>query len=340
MHAGSAAQVLLAWEEPERMHRGLRGAKFTATTLAGVRRRGWAQSVGEREPGVASVSAPVRGPAAGCVAAVSVSGPIERLTRHPGGCTPRPSSRPGTRSARCCAPRPERAEGARATGLPREPKGAARLDFPREPKGAAQTGLPPRAEAHRRSAAAWTEERRRSDEGRQRLKGAPEASGNGRVTSNSRRLTPDGTLGRPGYGPRPLPVAIMDIVRFRQNPQNRRNGCEVAPMKVAVVKETAPGERRVALVPEAVAKLHPAGIEVLVESGAGDGAWLSDAAYAEAGAIDRQRRRDLPDGRRDPDRHQAWPRRMSELRPGQAVIGMLRPADRPRARPRRWPPGA
>ena len=52
--------------------------------LAGVRRRGWAQSVGEREPGVASVSAPVRGPSGRVVAAVSVSGPIERLTRSPG----------------------------------------------------------------------------------------------------------------------------------------------------------------------------------------------------------------------------------------------------------------
>ena len=62
MLAGSAAQVLLAWEEPDRLHRGLQGARFTATTLSGVRRRGWAQSVGEREPGVASVSAPVRGP--------------------------------------------------------------------------------------------------------------------------------------------------------------------------------------------------------------------------------------------------------------------------------------
>ena len=61
MTAGSAAQVLLAWEEGERMHRGLRGAKFTATTLAGVRRRGWAASAAEREAGVASISAPVRG---------------------------------------------------------------------------------------------------------------------------------------------------------------------------------------------------------------------------------------------------------------------------------------
>jgi DNA-binding IclR family transcriptional regulator len=84
MQAGSAAQVLLAWEEPERMHRGLMGAKFSATTLAGVRRRGWAQSVSEREVGVASVSAPVRGPGGRVVAAVSVSGPMERLGRAPG----------------------------------------------------------------------------------------------------------------------------------------------------------------------------------------------------------------------------------------------------------------
>ena len=84
MQAGSAAQVLLAWEEPERMHRGLQGARFTATALAGVRRRGWAQSVAERELGVASVSAPVRGAGNKVIAALSVSGPIERLGRAPG----------------------------------------------------------------------------------------------------------------------------------------------------------------------------------------------------------------------------------------------------------------
>jgi DNA-binding IclR family transcriptional regulator len=66
------------------MHRGLQGARFTATMLAAVRRRGWAQSVGEREQGVASVSAPVRSSSGRVVAAVSVSGPIERLTRQPG----------------------------------------------------------------------------------------------------------------------------------------------------------------------------------------------------------------------------------------------------------------
>ncbi|MFI6323892.1 IclR family transcriptional regulator [Nonomuraea sp. NPDC050556] len=84
MTAGSAAQILLAWEEPDRLHRGLRGAKFTAATLASVRRRGWAHSVGEREQGVASVSAPIRGAGGKVIASVSVSGPIERLTRTPG----------------------------------------------------------------------------------------------------------------------------------------------------------------------------------------------------------------------------------------------------------------
>ena len=47
-------------------------------------RRGWAQSVEEREPGVASVSAPVGDGAGGVVAAVSVSGPGGRTTRSPG----------------------------------------------------------------------------------------------------------------------------------------------------------------------------------------------------------------------------------------------------------------
>jgi DNA-binding IclR family transcriptional regulator len=84
MSAGSAAQVLLAWEDPERIQRGLQNATFSAVALTSVRRRGWAQSVAEREPGVASVSAPVRSPSGKVIAAVSVSGPLERLTRQPG----------------------------------------------------------------------------------------------------------------------------------------------------------------------------------------------------------------------------------------------------------------
>ena len=80
MTAGSAAQVLLAWDDSPLPA----GSAFTARTLAEVRRRGWAHSVAEREQGVASVSAPVRGPDGAVLAAVSVSGPLERLTRSPG----------------------------------------------------------------------------------------------------------------------------------------------------------------------------------------------------------------------------------------------------------------
>ncbi|WP_291379820.1 IclR family transcriptional regulator [Demequina sp.] len=83
MHAGSAAQVLLAWANAATMHAGLEGARFTAADLALVRAQGHAESAGEREPGVSSVSAPVWGTAGTVIAAVSISGPIERLTPHP-----------------------------------------------------------------------------------------------------------------------------------------------------------------------------------------------------------------------------------------------------------------
>jgi H+-translocating NAD(P) transhydrogenase subunit alpha len=96
-------------------------------------------------------------------------------------------------------------------------------------------------------------------------------------------------------------------------------------MKAAVIKETAPGEKRVALVPEAVTRLRPAGIEVLVERGAGEGAWLSDAAYADAGATIVS----------DTELYQAADVVLTvtkppasvvrQLRPGQAIVGMLAP---------------
>jgi H+-translocating NAD(P) transhydrogenase subunit alpha len=53
---------------------------------------------------------------------------------------------------------------------------------------------------------------------------------------------------------------------------------------IAVLKEVAPGERRVALVPDVVAKLTGAGHEVRVQSGAGEGAGYPDATYSTAGA--------------------------------------------------------
>ncbi|WP_040836884.1 IclR family transcriptional regulator [Nocardia brevicatena] len=82
--AGSAAKVLLAWADPEMQRTVLADAVFGERALAEVRRRGWAQSAAERAAGVASVSAPVRDRNGNVVAAVSVSGPIDRMGRRPG----------------------------------------------------------------------------------------------------------------------------------------------------------------------------------------------------------------------------------------------------------------
>jgi DNA-binding IclR family transcriptional regulator len=76
LHAGSGAKVLAAWSGDP--------TGFDDRILDEVRRRGWAQSVAEREAGVASVSAPVRDAAGEVVAAVSVSGPVDRIGRRPG----------------------------------------------------------------------------------------------------------------------------------------------------------------------------------------------------------------------------------------------------------------
>jgi DNA-binding IclR family transcriptional regulator len=90
--AGSAGKVIMAWApDRERLLGSVR--PFTDRTpsvdrlrrqLVAARRRGWAESSGEREPGVASVSAPVFGAAGTIVAAVSVSGPAQRLGPSPG----------------------------------------------------------------------------------------------------------------------------------------------------------------------------------------------------------------------------------------------------------------
>jgi NAD(P) transhydrogenase subunit alpha len=100
-------------------------------------------------------------------------------------------------------------------------------------------------------------------------------------------------------------------------------------MKVGVVKEDAPGERRVALVPETVPKLKAAGADVLVEKGAGEAAWYPDTAYADAGAI-------LVSGTElydDADVILTVTRpslgTVSRLRAGQAVFGLLAPLIHP-----------
>jgi DNA-binding IclR family transcriptional regulator len=75
---GSAGKILLAFAP------GGVDSRPDAAELRGIRVRGWAQSVAEREAGVASVSAPVFGDDGRLRAAVSISGPISRLTENPG----------------------------------------------------------------------------------------------------------------------------------------------------------------------------------------------------------------------------------------------------------------
>jgi NAD(P) transhydrogenase subunit alpha len=102
-------------------------------------------------------------------------------------------------------------------------------------------------------------------------------------------------------------------------------------MKVGVAKESAPGERRVALVPEAIGRLTSAGLEIVVERGAGDGAHIPDAAFEEAGArvvprsdvyreVDVVLRVQRPTGDE-----------LGNLRKGQAVVGLLGPLLDPKA---------
>jgi NAD(P) transhydrogenase subunit alpha len=97
------------------------------------------------------------------------------------------------------------------------------------------------------------------------------------------------------------------------------------PMKVGVAGETAHGERRVALVPEALGKLTAAGCEILVEAGAGAGAMIPDQAFTDAGATvvstaDLYAGADVILRVQKPSAEEA-----ARLRSGQAVIGLLSP---------------
>jgi DNA-binding IclR family transcriptional regulator len=71
---GSAGKVFLAWGPPSD-----EDLEDIRQSIATTRRRGWADSYGEREAGVASVSAPIFGPHGHLLAAISVSGPRSRL---------------------------------------------------------------------------------------------------------------------------------------------------------------------------------------------------------------------------------------------------------------------
>src|SRR4051794_38971453 len=92
-------------------------------------------------------------------------------------------------------------------------------------------------------------------------------------------------------------------------------------MRVGVARETAPGERRVALVPETVGKLTGAGFDVVVEPGAGDAASFPDETYASAGAtLGSPWDADVVVKVRKPDEAEA-----ARFRDGQLLIGFLDP---------------
>ena len=96
-------------------------------------------------------------------------------------------------------------------------------------------------------------------------------------------------------------------------------------MKVGVAREAAPGERRVALVPEALGKLTAAGLEILVEAGAGSGAQIPDEQFVEAGAkvvstAELYAQSDVILRVQKPTKSEA-----KILRKGQVVIGLLSP---------------
>ena len=74
----------LRWIVPEGSVFPLDAGSAGRVLSANGNSNGWVESVGEREPGVASVSSAVHGPADSVIAALSVSGPIERMSQQPG----------------------------------------------------------------------------------------------------------------------------------------------------------------------------------------------------------------------------------------------------------------
>ena len=109
-------------------------------------------------------------------------------------------------------------------------------------------------------------------------------------------------------------------------------------MKVAVVKETFPGERRVALIPAVLPSLTKAGWHVLLEAGAGESAGFSDDEYRKKDAEIVPDRRAALDGgdvllqvRTLGANPEAGREDLELLRPGQVVIGMCDPLGNPQA---------
>ncbi len=100
--------------------------------------------------------------------------------------------------------------------------------------------------------------------------------------------------------------------------------------RVAVPTEVMPGERRVALVPSAVAKLVGRGVEVAVQAGAGAGSYFGDGEYETAGAaVVATVEELLPSGAVVVKVQAPLPAEIDLLRAGQILVGLLEPARDP-----------
>ena len=96
-------------------------------------------------------------------------------------------------------------------------------------------------------------------------------------------------------------------------------------MRVGIAKESRPGERRVAMVPDTLARMAKSGLEFLVEHGAGAGSWFDDASFEKVGArlVDRDQiyaDSDIVVKVAPPTLDEA-----RRLRAGQVLIGFLAP---------------
>ncbi len=101
-------------------------------------------------------------------------------------------------------------------------------------------------------------------------------------------------------------------------------------MQVGVLKETHPGERRVAIVPETVSRLTELGVTVAVESGAGESAGFADAAYEKAGAtVESDKRKLCADSRMLLKVREPTSEEIGALSEGSAVIAFLQPLTSP-----------
>lgn len=118
-------------------------------------------------------------------------------------------------------------------------------------------------------------------------------------------------------------------------------------MTVGVLKETYPGERRVALTPGSVPALLKAGMQIVVEHAAGEASGYSDHAYTEAGCSVQSDRNEIVrqsdilvcvrSGGADPE---GWETSTAGLRSGAVVIAMMDPLARPEEAERQAKTGA